>query len=131
MIESTADALHRASRHVEKLTTLRASKLGVTPNMLRIILILEEAPGLWSAELVRRLGFEKRSVDYIITRMWKRGLIIKTSSADDAKVIEYRLTAKGLKVAEEGRRIRDRIDKAIAKIIDTKSLGRVSEVNGQ
>lgn len=131
MIESTADALHRAARHVEKLTTLRAGKLGVTPNMLRVILILEASPGLWSAELVRRLGFEKRSVDYIITGMLKRNLITKTTSFDDAKVIEYRLTAKGERIAEEGRRIRARIDRAIGKIIDAASLARVSEVNGQ
>lgn len=131
VIESTTDALHRASRHVEKLTTLRAGKLGITPNMLRVILILDTDPGLWSAELVRRLGFEKRSVDYIITGMLKRNLITKATSADDAKVIEYRLTAKGLKVAADGRAIRERIDKAIGKIIDAKSLERVSQVNGK
>lgn len=111
-------ALRRAAKNVERLTMMRAQKLGLTPNMLRVVLVLHESPGLWSAEIGRRLGFDKRTVDYIMKGLADRGLITRSLGSDDAKRAEAWLTTKGTRAAEEGKRIHARIESAVAKIVN-------------
>jgi DNA-binding MarR family transcriptional regulator/GNAT superfamily N-acetyltransferase len=62
---------------------------------VRIMYELAHRPGVTASELCRELGLNAGYLSRVITGFEKRGLIDKTRSAADARVMELRLTEQG------------------------------------
>lgn len=117
-MESSQSTLRRAAQNIERLIAERASKLQLTPNMLRVTMLIDENPGLWAAQIEREHGFGKRSLQYILRALSNRKLIKRGTGENhwgNWKAIT--LTAKGSKAAAAGRRIDAAIEAAIEAVV--------------
>ncbi len=123
MIEhSPAAVLHRAAKNIERLLMFDARQMGLTPNLLRVLLALTREPGLTAAELGRQLGFDKASSLYVVRELHARGLITRTEDKADPKALRNLLTAKGTKAAAGAAAILQRIDVIVGGIVEAPRL---------
>lgn len=136
-MESPQTTLRRAARNIERMIATRARKLRLTPNMLRVTMLIDEQPGLWAAQIEREHGFDKRALQYILRALSNRKLIKRfPAERNESKVAEITLTAKGMDAAEEGRRIDAAIEavvrEEIGKGVETfqAKLDRIANLNG-
>lgn len=114
-MEPPQATLRRAAKNIERMIAERARRLArLTPNMLRVVMLVDEQPGLWAAQLQRESGFDKKTLLYILRALSARGMIKrKTAERNDAKVLQIYLTPVGAAVAEKGRGIETDIEKAM------------------
>ena len=123
MIEhSPATVLHRAAKNIERLLMLEAKQMGLTPNLLRVLLVLAREPGMTAAELGRQLSFDKASSLYVVRELHARGLITRVVDKDDPKALRSLLTGKGSKAAGTASEIQMRIDAIVGEILEAPRL---------
>lgn len=67
----------------------------------RILIILHESGGMTQRELTERLGVKPGSASEVIGKLESAGLILRTSSREDRRTTDIRLTEAGREKAEE------------------------------
>lgn len=86
--------LRRFLRFSEEVT----HKKGITPLQYQLMLQIKGFPGReWATivELAERLQAKHHGVVALITRCEKAGLVVRSSSPSDMRLVEVRLTRKG------------------------------------
>jgi MarR family transcriptional regulator, lower aerobic nicotinate degradation pathway regulator len=95
------DAVVQLSFAVHEILSSIAAEFDLSITQVRMLGILRDRePAM--LELARVLLLEKSSVTGLVERAERRGLVTRTRSADDARVVHVRLTEHGHDVARRG-----------------------------
>ena len=80
-----------------RLEHLQASEGGVSASDYAVLVPLSEAPGgvVRARELGAEIGWDRSRLSHHLTRMEKRGMIVREACDDDARGLMVRLTAAG------------------------------------
>ena len=90
--------LYTESRRITKEVARRAS---LTGPQLTVVKMLEQIGDLSLSELSERIRAQNSTVTGIIDRMEREGLVVRTRSSEDRRVVRIQLTTKGAKLARE------------------------------
>ncbi|MEZ5995907.1 MAG: MarR family transcriptional regulator [Hyphomonadaceae bacterium] len=94
LASSPSHLLHRA----EQLATERFAQLvgdTITLRQFTILAGVAETPGLSQSELVRATGIDRSTIGEMISRMEKRGWLVRTPSRSDARAHSLQLSQAG------------------------------------
>ena len=118
------DALMRAASNIDRIAAQEARKFSLTPNQLRILLLLLQEPGLSVSDIHRRVaGLDRKTCSTIIASMHKRKLITRVRSKSTPQSKLNVLTSSGRLAAARALHIHERIHKAIGqKLLGTSSF---------
>lgn len=120
--DSTTAVLRRAARNVERLFASKAQTLKLTPNLLRVLLLLEANPGMSTVEVARRMDLSKLTNIAIMRNLLERRLIARAADPENRSALRNSLTAKGRQVARRGLLIHREIEGALQKIMGLANL---------
>lgn len=84
---------------------------GVTPSVGRVLNAIATRPHISSSELARMFGIAPQSIKQSIQQLEERGLIVRSASADDQRVL-------GAEVTPAGRAVRDKQRAALDAMYD-------------
>lgn len=88
-----------ALRRFQRQTEIVARECGITPSWYMLLLQIKGAPDLSErttvTELARRLQLAQSSVTELVARAEKAGLIRRTVSTEDARVVHLQLSDDG------------------------------------
>jgi MarR family transcriptional regulator, organic hydroperoxide resistance regulator len=90
--------LHTAGL-LEEQTRLRLAEHGIRQGQARVLDFLLDTDTVTVSELARRLRIAQPSATTMLQRMHDAGLVHRSQSADDARVVVVGLTAEGRRVA--------------------------------
>ncbi|MGH6952387.1 MAG: MarR family winged helix-turn-helix transcriptional regulator [Vitreimonas sp.] len=96
---SPSHLLHRA----EQLAGDRFAQLvgdNVTLRQFAVLAAIAQSPGLSQSDLVRATGVDRSTMADMMTRMEKRGWILRAASTIDARAHSVRLAAAGMDILE-------------------------------
>jgi len=82
-----------------RLTKAMAARYGLTGPQLTVVKMLESLGDMSLSELSERIHAQNSTVTGIIDRMQREGLVVRSRSSKDRRVIHIRLTAKGRELA--------------------------------
>lgn len=91
-----------ALRRFQRQTEVVARECGITPGWYQLLLQIKGAPDLTEqttvTALADRLQLAQSSVTELVSRAQQAGLIVRTPSSADARVIHLRLSTQGQKI---------------------------------
>lgn len=90
--------LYTESRRITKELARRAE---LTGPQLTVVKMLESLGDLSLSDLSERIRAQNSTVTGIIDRMEREGLVVRTRSTEDKRVVRIRLTEKGARIARE------------------------------
>jgi DNA-binding MarR family transcriptional regulator len=90
--------LYTESRRVTKEVARRAD---LTGPQLTVLKVLEGVGDLSLSALSERIRAQNSTVTGIIDRMEREGLVVRTRSTEDRRVVHIQLTEKGARIARE------------------------------
>ena len=94
-------ALYAATNAITRSYRGLLGELGLTYPQYLVLVTLLERPSLTSGELARALRLDAGTLTPMLKRLAVAGLIERTRRAEDERVIDNRLTEKGLALREE------------------------------
>lgn len=89
---------------------------------LRVLRLVDDAPGTTFAELAKISGFERSLTSRIIQNLLAAELIQRENSSKDARVFFLSTTSKGKEMRLIGRRISDRLEKVLTQPLSEDEL---------
>ncbi len=89
-------ALYAASNAITRTYRTPLEELGLTYPQYLVIVSLLEKPSMTSGELARALKLDAGTLTPMLKRLAVSGLIERTRRTDDERVIDNRLTERGL-----------------------------------
>ena len=113
-----------ALRRFQRQTEIVARECGITPSWYQLLLQIKGAPDMSErttvTALARRLQLAQSSVTELVARAEHAGLIRRTSSTDDGRVVYLRLSPRGEEIFARAFRSlmseRDALREAIADL---------------
>jgi DNA-binding MarR family transcriptional regulator len=90
--------LYTESRRITKELARRAE---LTGPQLTVVKILESVGDLSLSDLSDRIRAQNSTVTGIVDRMEREGLVVRSRSTEDKRVVRIRLTEKGERIARE------------------------------
>ena len=114
---STIYLLHQASQALRSKLEHAFRPLGVTGIQYTILGLLDRHEGLSSAELSRRFYVTPQTMNQIVAGLTRRGLVTRTSSDANRRILEMGLT-------KEGRALLARCDR-VAQAVEAEALANV------
>jgi DNA-binding MarR family transcriptional regulator len=118
-------ALYSTSLLMTKVYKPLLSKLDLTYPQYLAMLALWETDGLTVSELSSRMLTDPGSVTPLLKRLENEGLISRTRSSRDERIVELRLTDRGRKLKNEAEQVPDCILEASGQ--DRESLTRLRQ----
>jgi len=105
--------LYAASRKVVNLYTPHLKPLGITYTQYIMFLVLWEKDGITVGELCRRLMLDTGTVTPMLKNTEKQGLIKRTRSEEDERVVVISLTDEGKALYKKARQIPEKIGSCV------------------
>ena len=105
--------LYAASRKVVNLYTPYLKPLGITYTQYIMFLVLWEKDGITVGELCRRLMLDTGTVTPMLKNTEKQGLIKRTRSEEDERVVVISLTDEGKALYKKARQIPEKISSCV------------------
>ena len=105
--------LYAASRKVVNLYTLHLKPLGITYTQYIMFLVLWEKDGITVGELCKRLMLDTGTVTPMLKNTEKQGLIKRTRSEEDERVVVVSLTEEGKALYKKARTIPEKIGSCV------------------
>jgi DNA-binding MarR family transcriptional regulator len=97
------DGLAQLSFEVQTRLATIAARHDLSLTQVRLLGVLRDRePGI--QQLAEHLGLEKSSVSGLVDRAEARGLVRRTTSADDGRAVRVVISPKGRALAEKGER---------------------------
>ncbi|MGE0045827.1 MAG: MarR family winged helix-turn-helix transcriptional regulator [Hyphomonadaceae bacterium] len=95
LAESPSHLLHRAQQLASDRFAALAGERSVTLRQFAVLAAIAEQPGRSQTDLVSATGIDRSTLADMITRMEKRGWIIRVTAANDARANAVTLAAAG------------------------------------
>ena len=105
--------LYAAARKITGLYTPYLKPLGITYTQYIMFLVLWEKDGITVGELCKRLRLDTGTVTPMLKNTEKQGLIKRTRSADDERVVVISLTEDGKELYKKARKIPSKIGSCV------------------
>lgn len=105
--------LYAASRKVVNLYTPHLKPLGITYTQYIMFLVLWEKDGITVGELCKRLMLDTGTVTPMLKNTEKQGLIKRTRSEEDERVVVVSLTEEGKALYKKTRTIPEKIGSCV------------------
>lgn len=99
--ESVGYLLARARTQLAKSIDIELAQHDITHAQGSILLMLSSGYYSTGAELARELYIDSASITRMIDRLEKRGLIVRVPRGGDRRVLDLRLTAAGVVLADQ------------------------------
>ena len=93
--------LYACARRVVASYTPYLKPLGITYTQYLVFLVLWEQDGIAVGELCRKLALDSGTLTPLLKKMEQEGLVSRTRSAGDERVVTVRLTEKGAALREK------------------------------
>jgi DNA-binding MarR family transcriptional regulator len=101
--------------HAHRLALVsRLGALDLHPGQELIVVDLHENPESTQAELVKRLGVDQSTVAKALARMERAGIVTRSRSDTDARVVRSRLTPRGKGLVENVLATWSELDRTVA-----------------
>jgi MarR family transcriptional regulator, organic hydroperoxide resistance regulator len=84
-----------------RLTKEMAARYGLTGPQLTVVKLLEAVGDLSLSSLSAKIHAQNSTVTGIVDRMEREGLVVRTRSASDRRVVHISLTEKGARLAKD------------------------------
>lgn len=97
--------LRNALRAIDHLLATHGRSLGVTGRQMEVLILLQDAPGLTSAEIGRNLLVDKATMAKVMRRLKAKGLIRQSDGKTDGRAKPNHLTKAGSEKAKSCREI--------------------------
>jgi DNA-binding MarR family transcriptional regulator len=115
-------AFREALRRLERTTERASRAVGVTPRQYQLLLAVAGAPdGSGAAsvgDLASRLHLAQNTVSGLLERAEAAGLVSRSSSSADGRVVRVELTPSGRRALEATMRLLDEDRRAVAEAAD-------------
>ena len=98
-IDSILEAILYLYTESRRLTKELARQVDLTGPQLTVLKMLEGMGDISLSELSERIRAQNSTVTGIIDRMEREGLVVRTRSTEDRRVVKIKLTEKGSKIA--------------------------------
>ena len=105
--------LYAAARKITGLYTPYLKPLGITYTQYIMFLVLWEKDGITVGELCKRLRLDTGTVTPMLKNTEKQGLIKRTRSADDERVVVISLTEDGKALYKKAKSIPEKIGSCV------------------
>lgn len=105
--------LYAAARKITGLYTPYLKPLGITYTQYIMFLVLWEKDGITVGELCKRLRLDTGTVTPMLKNTEKQGLIRRTRSEDDERVVVISLTEDGKELYKKARKIPSKIGSCV------------------
>ncbi|GAA1000343.1 hypothetical protein GCM10009555_103130 [Acrocarpospora macrocephala] len=103
-------AIGRLDRGIQRELEQGLRPLGLSPHQYATLTVLRARSGLSNAQLARRAYVTPQAMSQVLTSLITAGLISRSPSNDNQRVLETRLTPKGLEVTARCDLIADEIE---------------------
>ncbi|GAA1010596.1 MarR family transcriptional regulator [Acrocarpospora pleiomorpha] len=103
-------AIGRLDRGIQRELEQGLRPLGLSPHQYATLTVLRARSGLSNAQLARRAYVTPQAMSQVLTSLITAGLISRSPSNDNQRVLETRLTPKGLEVTASCDLIADEIE---------------------
>jgi DNA-binding MarR family transcriptional regulator len=100
-IDSILEATVYLYTESRRITKEVARRVELTGPQLTVLKVLESVGDLSLSELSERIRAQNSTVTGIIDRMEREGLVVRSRSTEDRRVVNIRLTEKGAAIARE------------------------------
>lgn len=100
-VDAIVEAIVYLYTESRRLTKETAARHGLTGPQLTVIKMLETLGDLSLSRLSERIRAQNSTVTGIVDRMEREGLVVRTRSETDRRVVHIQLTQKGLDIAKE------------------------------
>lgn len=95
---------------------------------LRVLRLIDDAPGTTFAEIARITGFDRSLTSRIIQTLIGAGLIERENSSEDARVFLLKTTPKGQEVRRVARLLSDRLEVILTDPLSAQELRAFNEI---
>ena len=113
--------LYAASRKIVNLYTPYLKPLGLTYTQYIMFLVLWEEDGITVGDLCRRLKLDTGTVTPMLKNTEKQGLITRTRSAEDERVVVVTLTPEGKALYKKAKGIPSKVGSCV-KLSKTEAI---------
>ncbi|MEU9886247.1 MarR family transcriptional regulator [Sphaerisporangium sp. NPDC051011] len=103
-------AIGRLDRGIQRELEQGLKPLGLSPHQYATLTVLRARSGLSNAQLARRAYVTPQAMSQVLASLLDAGLVSRTPSDDNQRVLETRLTPEGLKVTATCDQIADEIE---------------------
>jgi DNA-binding MarR family transcriptional regulator len=101
---------------------------GLTPAVGRVLNAIATRPHISSSQLARMFGIAPQSIKQSIELLEERGLIVRTASRDDQRVLGAEVTRPGLKVREGQRKALDAMYADVFSALDPEEFAQLARL---
>ena len=105
--------LYAAARKVTALYTPFLSELNLTYTQYLVLLVLWEQDGIPVSEICRRLHLDNGTVSPLLKKLEKEGLLEKSRSPEDERVVLITLTDTGRALQERAKEIPGKVGSCV------------------
>ena len=105
--------LYAAARKVTALYTPFLSELNLTYTQYLVLLVLWEQDGIPVSEICRRLHLDNGTVSPLLKKLEKEGLLEKSRSPEDERVVLITLTEAGRALQEQAKEIPGKVGSCV------------------
>jgi MarR family transcriptional regulator, organic hydroperoxide resistance regulator len=96
--------MRRVARTVQAVSSRNALEAGLNQSDFQALVRLVAADGLTGAEVGRILGMTSSSITELADRLERSGMVTRTRSASDRRLVVLKPTARGRRVADDALR---------------------------
>jgi DNA-binding MarR family transcriptional regulator len=100
-VDSILEAIVYLSTESRRLTKELARRADLTGPQLTVLKMLEGLGDLSLSDLSERIRAQNSTVTGIIDRMEREGLVLRSRSTEDRRVVRIKLTDKGARIARD------------------------------
>jgi DNA-binding MarR family transcriptional regulator len=100
-VDAILEAIVYLSTESRRITKELARRADLTGPQLTVLKMLEGLGDLSLSDLSDRIRAQNSTVTGIIDRMEREGLVVRTRSTEDRRVIRIKLTEKGARIARD------------------------------
>jgi DNA-binding MarR family transcriptional regulator len=100
-VDSILEAIVYLSTESRRLTKELARRADLTGPQLTVLKMLEGLGDLSLSDLSERIRAQNSTVTGIIDRMEREGLVLRSRSTEDRRVVRIKLTEKGARIARD------------------------------
>lgn len=100
-VDAILEAIVYLSTESRRITKELARRADLTGPQLTVLKMLEGLGDLSLSDLSERIRAQNSTVTGIIDRMEREGLVVRTRSTEDRRVVRIKLTEKGARIARD------------------------------